>query len=387
LDFNLGEDAEELRSRLRSLIAEEIPEDFHGAFGTEPETRAISDRFCRRLGDEGLLTINWPREYGGSGRDLWSQAVVREEMWAHHEPRGPQYMGLNWVGPVIMRYGTEAQKEQLLPEIAAGDARWCQGFSEPGAGSDLGSLRLPATRQDDGTWNITGQKIWTSYVMVADYCFLTTRTSNGPRKHAGITIFLVPMSRPGVTVRPIEAIMGEGHLHEVFFDNFVAYDSDILGEVGQGWEIIRAVLDLERIGIARYARSDRLLHDLWEYAGESCEEPDDELQLRHARALARTRVARLLAYRFVSMMESNVVTSGDAAVARLGSTLLDPDVAELAMEMLGSQNVSASLDAPLGGFVEDAWRYSRSAGIASGTTEINRMLVARDVLAAQGRER
>jgi len=386
MEYNLGQHAAELRERLRALIAREIPDDFRGALGNDPVTNEISDRFCRKLGEEGLLTINWPRHYGGSDADVWSQAVLREEMWAHYEPRGPQYMGLNWVGPAIMRFGSPEQQEEFLTSIAAGEAHWCQGFSEPGAGSDLASLTLAAKRADDGTWRLNGQKIWTSYAEVADTCFLATRTSNEGRKQAGITIFLVPMDRAGIEVRQIDSIMGSGHLHELFFEDVVAYDEDVLGAPGQGWEIIRAVLDFERVGIARYARSDRLLSELWDHMADQPELIDGELGLRHVRGLVRTRVARLLSYRTVGRLDDGTITSGDPAVARLASTELDKELAELAAEVLGEDALSNDPDAPLGGFVEDAWRYARASGIASGTTEVQRLLISRDLTGAAGRK-
>ena len=385
MEYALGEAAEALRERLRSLIAEEVSPDFRGALGNDPVTNEMSDRFCRRLGQAGLLTINWPREYGGSDADVWSQAVLREEMWAHYEPRGPQYMGLNWVGPAIMRYGTPEQQEVHLSSIAAGEAHWCQGFSEPGAGSDLASLSFSARRDDGGGWRLNGQKIWTSYAEVAEHCFLTTRTSREGPKQAGITIFLVPMDRDGIQVRQIDSIMGKGHLHELFFDDVVAHDGERLGDVGQGWEIIRAVLDFERVGIARYARSDRLLSELWEHMADDEELSGGELALRHARSLVHTRIARLLSYRTVGRLDDGTISSGDPAVARLASTLLDQELAELAAEMLGDDALSSDPSAPLGGFVEDAWRYARASGIASGTTEVQRLLVARDLASSAGR--
>ena len=385
MDYDLGPDAEALRTRLRDLIAEELPAAFRGALGNDPVTNEMSDRFCRRLGQERLLTISWPEEYGGSDADVWSQAVLREEMWSHYEPRGPQYMGLNWVGPAIMRYGTPEQREHHLTEIAAGGAHWCQGFSEPGAGTDLASLTCSAKPADDGTWRLSGQKIWTSYAEVADYCFLTTRTSWEGRKHAGITIFLVPMDRAGIQVRQIDSIMGKGHLHELFFDDVIAYDHEQLGAVGQGWEIIRAVLDFERVGIARYARSDRLLSELWDHLADNRKLLDSELGLRHVQSLVHTRIARLLSYRTVGRLDDGTISSGDPAVARLASTLLDQELADLSVEVVGQDALSNDPAVPLGGFVEDAWRYARASGIASGTTEVQRLLVARDLAATAGK--
>ena len=156
MDFELGDDAAALRARLRALIAEHIAPDFLGAFTDDPADLEVTQQFCRTLADAGLLTVAWPTEFGGGGGSLWDQTVVREEMWAHHEPRGAQYMGLNWVGPAIMAYGSDAQKRQHLPAIAAGEVIWCQGFSEPEAGSDLAALRTRASRCSWCRWTRRG---------------------------------------------------------------------------------------------------------------------------------------------------------------------------------------------------------------------------------------
>src|SRR5579862_5163793 len=158
----MGPRAATLRQELRHLVTQHVPRDYLGAFTDNPADLEIAQRFCRTLADQGLLCIAWPEEFGGRGASAWEQTVVREEMWAHHEPRGAQYMGVNWVGPAIMRHGTAAQRQQHLPPIAHGDVIWCQGFSEPDSGSDLASLQTSATREGDG-WTISGQKIWTSY--------------------------------------------------------------------------------------------------------------------------------------------------------------------------------------------------------------------------------
>ena len=213
-----------------------------------------------------MLTFAWPEEYGGAGASIWEQTALREEFWAHHEPRGAQYMGVNWVGPAIMHFGTAEQQRRHLPAIAAGDEVWCQGFSEPDAGSDLASMKLSAVRQPDGTFLANGQKIWTSYAGFANWCFLAARTSAGLRKQQGITVFLVPMDRAGISVRPIDSMMGPNHLNEVFFDDVVLEPDEMLGEVDKGWAVIELVLKHERVGIARYARSDKILGELWSFA-------------------------------------------------------------------------------------------------------------------------
>jgi alkylation response protein AidB-like acyl-CoA dehydrogenase len=373
MDFELGERADALRARLRDLLAEMLPEDWAGPFSDDPNVRAITEKVCERLAEQKLLTIDWPQEYGGSGASVWEQTVLREEMWAHFEPRGAQYMGLSWVGPTIMRFGAEAQCEMHLPAIAAGRVVWCQGFSEPDAGSDLGSLSLPATRDEDG-WVIQGQKIWTSYATIADWCFLAARTSRQPdSKTFGITIFLVPMSRGGITVRPIDSIMGVQHLNEVFFDDVRVTDEDVLGQVDQGWEVIRYVLGHERIGIPRYARDDRVLSELAALDAAA----DGAFGLELVRALVRTRAARLLNYRALAMREKGTLTDREASTARMVSIQLDQDVASLALQALGPEGIAPAGGNSLLGHAEDLYRYARSATIASGTIEIQRMLVAR----------
>jgi alkylation response protein AidB-like acyl-CoA dehydrogenase len=381
MSFEDTEEITALRNKIRHLVRDELPADFRGAFVSGTAGQETADAFSRTLAEHRLLTISWPREYGGSEASVWEQTALREELWAANEPRGAQYMGLNWVGPVIMRYGTPEQKAQHLPAIAAGEEIWCQGFSEPNSGSDLASLQLDAARLDDGTWRINGQKIWTSYAELADWCFLATRTNRDGRKQEGITIFLLPMDRGGITVRPIRSIMGPHHINEVFFDQVVAKEADVLGEVDRGWDVVQTVLNHERIGIARYARSDRILAGLWdELADREAEGPGRDgpaLRDAHAKALVETRIARLLSYRVVEASEEDQSSPADPNLARIATTLLDQDVAELAMEVLGPQAVEQDPAAPLQGRIEGAWRYARASTISSGTTEIQRMLVAR----------
>jgi len=154
----MGQEAAALRRELRQLVNDNVPEQFLGAFTDNPADLETTQRFCRTLAERNLLCLAWPAEFGGGGASVWKQTVVREEMWAHHEPRGAQYMGVNWVGPVIMRHGTVEQQRKHLPPIARGEVIWCQGFSEPEAGSDLASLRTAARRDGDG-WLVSGQKI------------------------------------------------------------------------------------------------------------------------------------------------------------------------------------------------------------------------------------
>ncbi|MDT5216517.1 MAG: hypothetical protein QOE04_1368 [Mycobacterium sp.] len=384
MDFELGRAATALRHELRELVKTHVPEDFLGAFTDDPADLELAQSFCRLLAEQGLLCMSWPEEFGGRGSSAWEQTVVREEMWAHHEPRGAQYMGVNWVGPTIMRHGTPEQQRKHLPPIARGEVIWCQGFSEPEAGSDLASLRTTATPDDDG-WLINGQKIWTSYATMAQWCFLLARTTKGEKKQRGLTIFLVPMSDPAITVRPIGCMMGPHHLNEVFFDDLRVTDADVLGTLDEGWSIVADVLSFERLGIARYARCERLLHMAPAVLGARWDDLPAELRGRWARMLTHCRRARLLAYRLVSLQSEGRVTPTDVAAYRIAVTKLDQDSAEVLME-LAAELPDAETGPQTALFrreVEDHWRYSQAATVSSGSIEMQRILLSRSMLATR----
>lgn len=381
MDFDMGEEVSALRIELRRLVKEHVPPDFLGAFTSDPSDLAVAQQFCHLLAERGLLCMAWPEEWGGREASQWEQTAVREEMWAHHEPRGAQYMGVNWVGPTIMRHGTAAQKRAHLPAIARGDVIWCQGFSEPNAGSDLASLQTAARRDGDG-WRVSGQKIWTSYATMAQWCFLLARTSREDKKQQGLTIFLVPMSAPGIEVRPISSMIGPHHLNEVFFEDVWVTDEDVLGEVGQGWQVVQEVLSFERVGIARYARCERLLQWAPEVLGDQWEQLSEELRSRWSRMLVHARRARLLAYRVVDMQERGRVRPGDAAAYRIAVTRLDQESAAVLMDIAETIPPGREDAARFRRAVEDHWRYSVSATVASGSIEIQRILLARTLRSA-----
>ena len=379
MDYDLGPNADALRTKLRALIAEHIPDDFLGACTDDPEDLALTQRFCKTLAAEDLLALAWPEDCGGGGGDVWQQTVVREEMWAHHEPRGPQYMGINWVGPAIMRHGSAAQKAKHLPPIAAGEVIWCQGFSEPEAGSDLASMRTQAVADGD-SWVINGQKVWTSYALMAQWCVLAACTDPEASASRRITLFLVPMDRVGVTARPIPSMLGPHHLNELFLDNVRVGADDVLGEVGGGWRVIKDALAYERVGIARYARCDSLLARLREALSDEWDQLPGGLRSRWVRAMIDVRVARLLAYTAVAQQENGQPDDATASIARIAATRTDQSVAELLLEAAGPGGLEGDRNAILHGAIDDHWRYAQAATVASGTIEVQRMLVARSVL-------
>ncbi len=382
MDFEMAADATTLRRQLRDLVKQYVPEDFLGAFTDDPADLAVAQRFCRILAERELLCLAWPEEFGGRGASVWEQTVVREEMWAHHEPRGAQYMGVNWVGPIIMRHGTRQQQRTHLPPIARGEVIWCQGFSEPEAGSDLASLRTTARPDGDG-WRITGQKIWTSYATMAQRCFLLARTSRQEKKQQGLTIFLVPMDDPAIQVRPIRTMLGPHHLNEVFIDELRVTPADVLGTVDQGWSIVQDVMAFERVGIARYARCERLLAAAPTALGDRWQALPDELRSRWVRMLTHCRRARLMAYRVVALQAGGQVQPGDAAAYRIAVTRLDQDSAEVLSDLAAELSDDSAYTRWFRAEVADHWRYSQASTVSSGSIEMQRILLSRALLGAR----
>jgi alkylation response protein AidB-like acyl-CoA dehydrogenase len=246
----------------------------------------------------------------------------------------------------------------------------------------LASLRTRAVPDGDG-WLVTGQKIWTSYAQMANWCVLAACTDPEARSAKRLTLFLVPMDREGITVRGIRSMLGPHHLNEVFLDGVRVHSDDVLGEVGDGWRVMREALAFERVGIARYARCESLLERLRAELSDGWDKLGESLRTRWAKALVDLRVARLLAYRAVSLQD-DLAAPAAACAARIAATTCDQQVAELLFDVLGACALDTGPSAPLNGAIEDHWRYAQAATVASGTIEVQRMLVARDVLGDHG---
>jgi alkylation response protein AidB-like acyl-CoA dehydrogenase len=378
MDYEFPLEDQEFRAHVRDLIATHMRPEYPMIFVEEAWPLEDAKNFVGVLGEEKLLTLSWPREYGGQEASLWRQTVFREEMWAHNEPRGGQYMALNFIGPAIMKYGTDEQKTRYLPAIAHGDVWWCQGYSEPEAGSDLANVKTRAEKVDGG-FQITGQKIWTSFSLVADYNFLAARTtSDGPRQ-AGLTVFTIPMSREGIEVRSIATMLGPHHLHEVFLTNVFAADDEVLGDVDDGWKIMTSAAIAERTGQPRYARDARILKQIHSYLGDDFQAASSEWKGRYVKALVHQRVAQLLNYRVVAEQIDGELPAFSTPVARISSTQLDQEVADVAMDALGPWALLGHNDEnpPLYGHMEHHWRFHQIATIAAGSVEVQKILLSR----------
>ena len=375
MNFSWSGDEQRLRDRVREFLARELPPHWdalsrHGP-GSREQTQ-FSLEFCPRLAAAGLLVPHWPAAFGGREGSPWEHLIVGEEMWAAGEPRGPQYMNVNWIGPTLMRFGSDAHQRRHLPAMAAGRALWCQGFSEPSAGSDLAALRTRAELRD-GQYVINGSKIWTSYAAMADHCFLLARTAAVGK--AGITILLVPMDTPGIVVRPIPSLVGDGDIHEVFFDDVIVPEDCRLGDEGQAWHIIRYSLANERVGIPRYAYSLRVLDRAVARLRAEGRFDEPVVQARAGAARVACEAARMLVYRSVDQRARGQPPSADASLARVAVVQAEQAVADFLLDMLPDEFSTATLPGLLA-------HHERAiaAGLASGAAEIQLNLIAHDFL-------
>jgi alkylation response protein AidB-like acyl-CoA dehydrogenase len=375
MEFGWSAAEDEHRNRIRDVLARTLPPDWEAISVRGPgsdEQTAFSRTFCQELDKEHLLIPHWPKAFGGEDLDVWRQFIMAEEVWAVGEPRGPQYMNVNWVGPVMMRFGTPAQIEKYLPPIRRGEAIWCQGFSEPSAGSDLAALRTRAVPAASG-YRVTGNKIWTSYAGQAGTCFLLARiptSSGGARGKGGIVILLVDMRSPGIQVKKIPALVGEGDIHEVFFDDVFVPESERLGAEGQAWEIINFLLQHERVGIPRYEFSRRILDRAVAKLKADGRWVDPVIQDRAAYALMLCEAARMLVYRVVDTKARDLPPDSFPSLARWAVVQADNTVNDFLTEFL-----------PSGLLGEDPLQQAHhqraiAAGIASGAAEIQLNLVA-----------
>ena len=376
MEFAWSADDARFRSELEAFLAEHLPADWEELAKDGPGSEAQADfsrGFARALAERGWLTPHWPEEFGGRGASAWQHVVLSEELWSRGEPRGPQYMNVNWIGPAIMKHGSPEQKRLHLARIAAGEVFWCQGFSEPEAGSDLVALRT-AARRDGADYVVDGTKIWTSYVNHADYCFLLVRTDPDSNRHRGISVLLVPMDTPGIVVREIPSVVGDRYFHEVFFDAVRVPESCRLGPENEGWGVVTYALQYERVGAPRYARAARTLDRLVEHVRERGVLDDEALLARLGEARARCEAARLLTYRVVDQRAHGQPPTADSNVARVAGTSAERAVADLALELFGAEALEA------GTFGDAQFRMAMTAGVAVGATEIQLNLIAGRIL-------
>ncbi len=372
MEFDWSEEQAGYRSELRAFLEEEIPDNWAdiaaeglGGAGTVEFSRS----FCATLAERGWLTPHWPAEHGGQDAGDWHHFILSEEMWSRGDPRGPQLMNINYIGPTIMKYGTDEQKRKHLPPMARGEAFWCQGYSEPEAGTDLVSLRTSAIRDGDH-YVVNGQKIWTSYADVAQHCILLVRTDPESTGHKGISVLLCPMGLPGITVEEIPSILGQSYLTRVIFDEVRVPVDCRLGPEHDGWSVVQYSLQYERTSSARYARDAMTLDAIAAHAAETGKLDDPLLQQRIGEARALVDAARILTYRIVDQRDRGEEPSVDVNMARIAVNQSQWAVSRLSVDVFADGMEYRSSG-------NGHFRSAIQAGIAAGSWEMHLNQVSR----------
>ncbi len=372
---------EEFRQQVRQWLAEHLPADLVDVGGPGREHERFGERLAweRRLAGAGWTCLGWPASLGGRELPFSQQVIFHEEYALAGAPARVAVVGEGLLAPTLIAFGTDEQRERFLPGIKTAQELWCQGYSEPGAGSDLASVATRA-QLEGGEWVITGQKIWTSLAHVADWCFVLARTTPGSRRHDGLSYLLVPMRQPGVTVRPIEQLTGTSEFNEVFFDGARTARDLVVGEVGQGWRIAMATLGFER-GVAmlgHQVRFQRELEGVIALAKENGSISDPILAEKLTRAWIGLRVLRVHIVRTLSQQ----APGHEASVAKLVWGRWHQQLGELAMEVIGSRSMLEPLDE-----WQRLYLFGRADTIYGGSDEIQRGIIAERVLGLPRQER
>ena len=383
MNFDLPESAEQFRTELREFLDEELPDWWTHLFNVDERVPGFMVELCRKLADKNWLTMAWPKEFGGQEADIWMRMVLNEEMRYRGEPRGSHYMCVNYIGPLIMQVGTQAQKDRFLPPMSSGDALWCQGFSEPGAGSDLSALQTRAVDNGD-SFVVNGQKIWTSYATHAEWCLLIARSDPESERYNGLAVFAVDMKSPGLTVRPIDSLGGPSEINEVFFEDVEVPHDCLLGPVNEGWSVIVNALANERLGIAFHSYIKEPLDKLLEYVKNTKDEEGRPLSEKPAvraglvRMYAQWRAARNLFYRVAADHEMGNMDVVGPAISKVFATEAAMQAADVVFDALGPKAQLNEYDdtALLGGLAVNQWVYTLPTLIAAGTNEIQRNIIA-----------
>jgi alkylation response protein AidB-like acyl-CoA dehydrogenase len=377
VDFSYPPDVERFRSELRDWLSQNLTDELVAArrpTGRDDAAFEMLRAWNATMADAGWGAVSWPPEYGGRGATVLEQLVYTEETTRARAPMPLNVIGLNNIAPAIMQYGTEAQKRTLLPRMMRADDIWCQGMSEPEAGSDLAALRTRAARDGDD-FVVNGQKIWTSLGHRADWCQLYVRTDPEAPKHKGISCLIVDMTLPGIEVRPLVTLNGDADFAEVFFHDVRVPADALLGPLNAGWQVATTTLSHERAGAARlYAemqvRLEELVNDL---AAAGSGALDDPVTLQRLGEIAlRIKYLEVLCQRSISASLHGGDAFGSASLAKTVWGEIGQDLAALAFDVLGTSGAGAP------------WANyrltSRSLTIAGGTTQINKNITAQRVL-------
>jgi len=385
MDLRDRPEDEAFRKEVRTWLADHVVGEFaalDGRGGSGDETYGFETRleWEKVLAADGWTCLGWPPEWGGRGASIAHQVIFNEEYVRAKAPGRVSILGEGLIGPTILHYGTEEQKARFLPPIVAGTELWCQGYSEPNAGSDLANVQTKAVPDGD-EWVVTGQKVWTSLAHQSDWCFVVCRTEPGSQRHKGLSYLLVPMDQPGVEVRPITQLTGTSEFNEVFFDGARTARQNVVGEVGDGWRVALATLAFER-GVALLGHQvsfRRELDHLVEAARANGRAADPVVRQRLARAYAELEILRFNTLRSLSAIDGPVAPP-EASIIKLYWATWHRSLGELAIDVLGMAGLVA--EAPpyeLDAF-QRTFLFSRSETIYGGSNEIQKNIIGERVL-------
>lgn len=386
MDFRFTPEEEAFRQEVRDFIKAEMPSDFSraGEGQYDPQTHQLAKRMAKKLAEKRWLAMNWPEQFGGLGASPIMHMIYKEETAYYGVPGTDMGMGgISWVGPTVLILGTDEQKAEHLPPLAAGDRFWCTMYSEPEAGSDMAALKCRAVRRGD-EYVINGQKVWTSAAHIADWGWLLARTDPDVPKHKGISLLLVDMKTPGINVRPLLSMAGHHYFNEVFFDDVHVPVANRIGEENRGWYHSMVALSFERTaGVGMAAAARRGLDTLIEFA-KTTEVNGQPLAknvfIRHqlAQLVAEVEAARVLGYRIVWLQAKGELPGVEGPIVKaLGSEILRR-LAAVGTQMMGlySQIMPGCKQAPLQGTVAEMYLGANDMIIAAGTNEIQRNIIA-----------
>lgn len=375
LTFRASDSVEKLRESVQSWLSDNPPPTVDSESSLETFV-SVGRKWQEKLSSARWIGVHWPEQYGGRGLSLVEEAIVQEELGRVGAPQVLGLFGITMVGPVLIEHGTDAQKKRFLENILAAKEIWCQGFSEPGAGSDLVSLKTKA-EPTKGGFLVTGQKIWTSFAHVADWCFLLARTSEEEKKHKGLTYLLVDMKQKGISVRPLRQITGDSEFNEVFFDEVFVPQENVVGAIGDGWRIAISTLMYERVVLtfARHLQSEQAIRGLLKRR----EVLSDDLRRKLVAEAVRYCAVRALAYKHLSEYTSGQSPGPEGSLDKLFWTQSFQGTSKLAFQ---SQGIKAAYGEQLEESGPDVHRYlySRGRSIAAGTSEIQKNIIAERLL-------
>ncbi len=381
--FRFTPEDEAFRRELLDFLDKELPADWDpGALMEEEEEDQkaweFQRQFTRKLADRGWLAMAWPKEYGGLGAPHMQQLIYNQTMSYHGAP-GAFSMGVAWVGPAIMLYGTDEQKQAYVPRIASGEDVWCTLYSEPEAGSDLAALQARAVVDGDD-FVVNGQKIWTSNAHRSHWGWLAARTDPQAPKHKGISTFVVDLRTPGITIRPLINMAGMPGFSEVFFDDVRIPKKNLVGELNRGWYQVAVALDFERSGIQAYAGARRTLERLVRFAEDAPSElsRNPQVRLRLADRAVEVETGTFLAYRVAWMQSQGLIPNYEASVSKLFGSELSQRMAQTGLQLVATYGHlwPGSARAPLGGRLSRSYVTAAGSTIAAGTSEIMRNIIA-----------